>query len=195
MRVREHARAAGGREREGKVGGGASFLTPTPSPTTNPYSHLLSHHTHIDTHTRLHPHQHPHPRPHPHPHSYSHPHPHPHTSFQREATTPRSGGPSLNCMALRASATVLVTASTLKMCIFIHTYMLYSYIHICYIHIYMKMCFTYTQSSHIHTYIYVIFIYTYIILTIRQYASRECYGMATVGRIDKITGLFCKRAL
>ena len=91
-------------------------------------------------------------------------------------------------------------------CIYTYTN-LYTYIYIyayIYTNIYMYICihiyiYIYTYI-YILTYIYIYMKYTYITIPYpKTSVCRSCisfaYEEALVSRIDKITGLFCKRAL
>ena len=55
------------------------------------------------------------------------------------------------------------------------------------------------KYSHLHTYTHTIFIHIHVYIhAYRRHSSSQpigCYGVASVSRIDKIIGLFCKRAL
>ena len=85
------------------------------------------------------------------------------------------------------------------MYIFIYIYM-YMYIYVCicmymamYMYVYIYIC----LYIYIHIYIYInIHIYIYV----HSRPASECnlgpsHGVALISRIDKIIGLFCKRAL
>ena len=67
------------------------------------------------------------------------------------------------------------------------------YIYIC-ICVYIHMC-VYTSCIYIYVYICIC---VYVHMCVYKYGNAHTsatYGVASVSRIDKIIGLFCKRAL
>jgi len=78
----------------------------------------------------------------------------------------------------------------LQLCILLHQYPNYAL----FIHIpdYIHMCtYTYIYS---YTYIYI-YIYQYIYIQVQNVLRTSSYGVASISRLLKSIGLFCKRAL